>query len=630
MDWLMEIIANKFNTQALVSWIQKNPALAVELQKNLTQETCSLFDGKLKVLRMGQGILTPFDVLEQNTQIANAIQFICEHNYLYFLELIHRYDLIREIFQDKEHFTNVLQLIDELERHYTHMQRRQAWQEANDKAIDQAKYKIYSNTNDLLASNNNYMDLLHYYAHKEIQIHSRYHEQQIESHKIATTNYMSVLKDTHNILHKNEHIDDQKKEELDKELKILEEEYQIIDKMPTHNLAEKTEKAARYEAHTQKLNALCKSLHEDHPHVEELNPLRARREKIEETHNKEQKQNREQRDAELAEIKPHLKMVQEKVKESLLKNMDSVIKTLKKSDLSQLSEQEQKQFAQIYRQLNDEREHLNNSTTYKSLKESHTKFRTNLEQIGILLKSPVLSAQQYREFQHDTKMLQSFNFSELELQVHSSNQASPSSNRGLSPEAQQAPNAPNAPELAQQNNNPNNSEPEADLQRMNKQDISAQYTQKYRDQVQDIRRQAKDPEMQKLYTQFSNYISQLKDALNMQQPGSNPNLLNENEPGSEQANIDELEPGSAREISDDEPALIRSLIKQLEDLQRLEKISEIPEDSIFFMEDSANALASLNDQLKNLVINITDTTMSIMESKEALAEEPSEQRSYGL
>lgn len=48
------------------------------------------------------------------------------------------------------------------------------------------------------------------------------------------------------------------------------------------------------------------------------------------------------------------------------------------------------------------------------------------------------------------------------------------------------------------------------------------------------------------------------------------------------------------------------------------------------MEDSANALASLNDQLKNLVINITDTTMSIMESKEALAEEPSEQRSYGL
>lgn len=604
MDWLMEIIANKFNIQELVSWIQKNPELVVKLQKNLTQETCSLFDGKLKVLRMGQGILTPFDALEQNTQIANAIQFICEHNYLYFLELIHRYDLIREIFTEDDQFANELQLIEELERRYTQMQRRQhAWQQANEKAIDQAKHKVDSNPNTLLALNNNYMDLLHYYEHKTVQIHSRYHERQIESHKITTTNYMGVLKDTHDILHKNGHIDGQKKNELNKALDVLEKERLVIDNMPTHNLAAKAEKAARYEAHSLKLNALCKSLHDEHSHVDALHPLRVRRAKIEDTHNKEQKQNREQRDAELAEIKPHLEVAQSKVNESLLKNMDVVINLFNKSNLSQLTDQEQEQFEQAYQQLKDDRARLNNGTSYELLKESHTNFCSNLEKIENLFKSPALSAQQYRELQHEKRMLQSFNFRELEPQVPPRDQASQSSDRSSSPNEHRASNSPQ---------------------------LTAQNTQKYRDQVQEIRFQAKDPEIKKLHTQFSTCVSKLKDALNKQQPASDANMLNENEPASNQATLDEQEPGSGEAIFDDEPNLIHSLIKHLEDLQHLDKIIKITEDTLFSIEDNANALAGANEKFRDLALQITDATMSIMESKEALSAESSDERSYGL
>lgn len=120
----MDIQSTKFNTQSLLNWIQKNPQIAVDLQKNITAQTCPLLEGKLKIMRLGLGTLTQLDELEQNIQIGRVIQYICEHNPLYFLELIQRYDLIREIFKDKTLFAKELQLIDELERYNAQMERK--------------------------------------------------------------------------------------------------------------------------------------------------------------------------------------------------------------------------------------------------------------------------------------------------------------------------------------------------------------------------------------------------------------------------------------------------------------------------------------------------------------------------
>ena len=289
MDWPMEFKATSFTIKRLVSWIQNHPVDVVQTQQGLSQETHSLLDARLKTYRQGLGSLTPLEQLEQNNEAARAIQYICAHNYLYFLELIQRYDLIRELFQDTQLFAKELLLIDELELYHKQMQRKQHYidHQNNQKAIERAKPQEPINT--LFTFNQSYMDLLVYYEIQIVQIERTFHQRQIHAHQHASNQYRDVLEDTTNALFQSGCIDAQKKIELEAQWMDLHEEEQVIQALPEDSLEDCVLKNQRYEAHTQKLNAFCHNLLNQCPDTPEFDALKTRVKRIEKQHRQELK-----------------------------------------------------------------------------------------------------------------------------------------------------------------------------------------------------------------------------------------------------------------------------------------------------------------------------------------------------
>ena len=63
-----------------------------------------------------KGIINPLDAIEQNAELVNELIFISEHNYILYLILIERFDIIRELFKDNDIFAKKLALIDQIEK----------------------------------------------------------------------------------------------------------------------------------------------------------------------------------------------------------------------------------------------------------------------------------------------------------------------------------------------------------------------------------------------------------------------------------------------------------------------------------------------------------------------------------
>lgn len=168
----------------LLQTIDDNHPGAVLFQKEQVSSEATSFILKafLRESRRQKGALNRSDTLDMNAEIVKELRYIAEHNYIFFLTLIQRYDLIRNIFFDKRLFAKELAILRDIERedaiHHRQYENEVllAYKKLHDHAVVASQPPVELGWG-LHFTN---MDLFYYY-HLEIQrITDEHHQRQVD------------------------------------------------------------------------------------------------------------------------------------------------------------------------------------------------------------------------------------------------------------------------------------------------------------------------------------------------------------------------------------------------------------------------------------------------------------------
>ncbi|HHF7372525.1 hypothetical protein [Legionella bozemanae] len=98
--------------------VMGNPSDLILKQRELSEATYPLLVSYLGWLRRLNAIQNKNDVIHQNEQIFNEFMHLCEHNLLFFLTVSGRFDIIRELFKDKDLLTKEIALLEAIEKEH--------------------------------------------------------------------------------------------------------------------------------------------------------------------------------------------------------------------------------------------------------------------------------------------------------------------------------------------------------------------------------------------------------------------------------------------------------------------------------------------------------------------------------
>lgn len=96
--------------------VMGNPSDLILKQRELSEATYPLLVSYLGWLRRLNVMQNKNDVIRQNEQFLNEFMYLCEHNLLFFLTVSGRFDIIRELFKDKDLLAKEVALLEEIEK----------------------------------------------------------------------------------------------------------------------------------------------------------------------------------------------------------------------------------------------------------------------------------------------------------------------------------------------------------------------------------------------------------------------------------------------------------------------------------------------------------------------------------
>ncbi|HHT0594335.1 TPA: hypothetical protein ACTXXA_002736 [Legionella anisa] len=98
--------------------VMGNPSDLILKQRELSEATYPLLVSYLVWLRRLNAIQNKNDVNRQNEQVFDEFIYLCEHNLLFFLTVSGRFDIIRELFKDKDLLAKEVALLEEIEKEH--------------------------------------------------------------------------------------------------------------------------------------------------------------------------------------------------------------------------------------------------------------------------------------------------------------------------------------------------------------------------------------------------------------------------------------------------------------------------------------------------------------------------------
>ncbi|AWN75746.1 hypothetical protein LEAN103870_10395 [Legionella anisa] len=98
--------------------VMGNPSDLILKQRELSEATYPLLVSYLVWLRRLNAIQNKNDVIRQNEQLFDEFVYLCEHNLLFFLTVSGRFDIIRELFKDKDLLAKEVALLEEIEKEH--------------------------------------------------------------------------------------------------------------------------------------------------------------------------------------------------------------------------------------------------------------------------------------------------------------------------------------------------------------------------------------------------------------------------------------------------------------------------------------------------------------------------------
>lgn len=96
--------------------VMGNPSDLILKQRELSEAAYPLLASYLGWLRRLNMMQNKNDVIRQNEQLLNEFMYLCEHNLLFFLTVSGRFDIIRELFKDKDLLAKEVALLEEIEK----------------------------------------------------------------------------------------------------------------------------------------------------------------------------------------------------------------------------------------------------------------------------------------------------------------------------------------------------------------------------------------------------------------------------------------------------------------------------------------------------------------------------------
>ncbi|MGC1181504.1 hypothetical protein, partial [Legionella sp.] len=409
-------MAYSINHEELLNKIQRDPDAAVAKQLLIpANTTCAI------IFKRMLGIFDRQDQLQLSAETLSAIKYLAEHDYLAYLVFLERFDLIREIFWQKELFAQQLALIDEIEKEKEAEKNQQLLLSEQEQLslltrrqqeqLVREREQRFQEERALIN-----MDLYRYYTQLEQEIHSDFHLKQIDILNNAYKGRIERINRAVIIVENDPSVALEDKEALTKLHHDYKEEYEEVQRMPIHKpdssidpvaLRKKVEAAKRVDdKFKHQLGAILRK----YPEHEQLAQIY--REESDAIHAYEGKltRNEEEHEQQLAEIRPHLEETRRIAKDDLEQSMSTSVDCLKQCDLKGLSDDTQRNaFNNSIKNLKGHRLQLSQTDDHARVRELTNQFAAELVRINEMVKPSMLPPDVYQKLQREVRVLSELN-----------------------------------------------------------------------------------------------------------------------------------------------------------------------------------------------------------------------------
>jgi hypothetical protein len=400
------------STQDTLAQIKDNSANVIHQQKELSEETCPLLRSYLRGLRLSRGTWNKHDVREESAFIIRELNYISEHNFLFYLVLTRRYDLIRELFFGKEEFAREVALVREIQREEERTQNVQQNKTLFDPLKSSAQniapsMSYWSQYPNGIAP----IDLLYYYEKQSQHINQHYDSKRVEIFNNAFEARITRL--------------NKAVEHLKKDPKVSHEEVEGLQTLINKYTACKDEIMNRTTVHPDgtidsvALEQQCKDMAKlDDEFSKKVMAFYARypndatianlaKQEVEateqsQTHLARIEQEREQK---LQAIRPHLEQALTAAKEDAIKSIDVIIEHLNECSPAALNKQQKDSLRQTVEHLMQQKEVLKDAKDYATVQQVLRSCSQASTQLQHIVKPSSFSSRAFNELKEHSKLL---------------------------------------------------------------------------------------------------------------------------------------------------------------------------------------------------------------------------------
>lgn len=404
------------NTAKILQKIQVDPQGTLNKQNEVSSEATSfILAALLRQQRRMQGVMNKSDEVEQNSQIVRALNYISEHDPLFFLTLIQRFDLIREIFRDKEQYAQRLAIIKEIEKEHEEEKFQQTLfltQEQNKLIQKQHEFQqaaLNAPTANTLLNN---MELLRYYEMEYQHLCHQYHGKQIKIYEQAFDDRITRMDKAIDLARSDPSFTAEDIHEFETLRANYEAEKRVIEQMVVAHPDGKPDLVALERQHNAyktmdwKYGAQFDLLLTKHANNPGMLALHTEERLSTQFYRSELKVNEQVFVAQEKEFKSHLNEVRQASKEEIEQGLDGVIKTLRKVGGERLDDEQKQSLDDVLVQLETHQQELKTAANAEDIQKILSKSTAELEKIEKIIK-PVVSDELFKQFKKGQAVLNS-------------------------------------------------------------------------------------------------------------------------------------------------------------------------------------------------------------------------------
>ena len=411
----------KINHDELLSKIFSDPEGAVAKQMVIPADvTCFM----LRHSRRIRGIINRSDQLELSAALISAVRYIAEHDYLAYLTFIDRFDLIRELFWQKDLFTKQLAIIEEIEKEKANEKQQQDLLVAQERLTTINKQQSEKLAQEEQRKNKEKalmnLALYRYLMLQEHLINYSFHVKQIKVYEQAYEGRVTRIIRAIGIVDNDSNMSSHDKEKFKKLLKNYQKEHQKIKNIKTI----KTDGSIDYKAVERKYKEtklldekykhVFSSLLAEYPDNPQLQQIAIEEHEATQAYEKELVINEVEHEQELTEIRPHLENVRNVIKGDFERSMSKSVDLLKKCDQVHFSEDERIIFQNSIRKLIEYKNALGQTNDDEQVRDLSKKFAGEITRLKGIVKPPALEQESFKELAKEitflNKMQDTFNF----------------------------------------------------------------------------------------------------------------------------------------------------------------------------------------------------------------------------